>query len=223
MKTVQCARLVAGLAASFLLCTNALAQTTEAVAPQKAGGQKGGGGGHAMMAAQSRYGGPAYTGKPALNVTASLVAAGGGGKSFSAAKALTAMVGKDLVNKEVAKLTKQYGAERVKNWLAVFDFAVADALKIATNAKVKLPAANLKGKQLAAALVTAGLDKDNTFYVEFMLDKALSHGIHEQVMNDIDAKFGAEVDADYHRITNQAMYDLAQALGVKQVKLAEFH
>jgi len=173
--------------------------------------------------AHSRYGGPSYTGAPALPVTAALVQAGGGPEKFSAATALTAMVGKKLVGQEVAKLTKQYGAEPIKSWLTVFDFAVKDALKIATDAGVTLPHGTLKGKALATALVTAGLDKDNTFYVEFMLDKALSHKIHEKVMDDIDVKFGADADTSYHRITNQAMYDLAQALGAKQVKLAKFH
>jgi hypothetical protein len=206
--------LVAGMATSLFLATPAFAQP----APH-AGGHTG----HAMKMAHSRYGGPSYTGKPALGVTASLVAAGGGPGSFSAAKAITSMAGKSLTDQEVGKLTKQYGAARVKTWLAVFDFAVADALGIATKAGVKLPAGSLKGKQLAATLVKAGLGKDNTFYVEFLLDKALSHAIHEQVMDDIDAKFGATADADYHRITNQAMYDLAHALGMKQVKLASFH
>jgi len=171
----------------------------------------------------ARYGGPSYGGAPALAVTASLVAAGGGAENYSTARALTAMVGKDLVTAEMAKLTKQYGAAKVQTWLTVFDFAVKDALKIATKAGVKLPKPTLQGKELAAALVTAGADKDRTFYVEFLLDKVVSNKIHHQVMADIDAQFSPADDGEYHRITNQAMYDLAQALGAKQIKLAEFH
>jgi hypothetical protein len=178
--------------------------------------------GHMQM--MSRYAGPVYDGKPALPVTAALVTAGGGPENFSIAAALTSMVGKDAVSAEVANLTKQYGEDKVKSWMTVFDFAVKDALKIATDKGVALPKpAPLMGKRLATTLVSAGLDKDQTFYVEYMLDKAVSHGIHVQVMDDIDAKFGQEADADYHRITNQAMYDLAQALGEKKVKLAEYH
>src|SRR5690349_17031128 len=89
-------------------------------------------GGKAMPMAQSRYGGPSFTGKPALTVTASLVEAGGGPERFSAATALTNMVGAKLVKAEVAKLTKQYGADKVKTWLTVFDFAVKDSLRVAT-------------------------------------------------------------------------------------------
>lgn len=184
--------------------------------------QKSKGGSMAKMA-HSRYGGPSYTGAPALTVTASLVEAGGGPEEYSTAKALTAMAGEETVNAEVAKLTKQYGKERITSWLKVFDFAVKDGLSIATKAGVKLPKGDLTGKELAATLVKAGMDKDNTFYVEYMLDKAVSHSIHETVMNDIDKKFSPKEDADYHRITNQAMYDLGQALGLKNVKLAHFH
>jgi hypothetical protein len=175
------------------------------------------------MVKMARYGGPSYGGAPALNVTASLIAAGGGVEKFSVAKALTAMVGEKLVKAEVEKLTEQYGAEKVKTWLEVFDFAVRDAARIATEAGVKLPKADLKGKKLAETLVQAGLDKDGTFYTEFLLDKAVTNAIHHQVMDNIDKKYGTEADGVYHQITNQAMYDLAQALGAKQVKLASFH
>jgi len=172
---------------------------------------------------KARYGGPTYTGAPALAVTASFVKAGGGAVHFSSAAALTSMLGAKLVKAEVAKLTKQYGAEAVGNWLKVGDFAVADALKIATAAGVKLPKATLSGKKLAVAMVTAGLDKDGTFYTEFLLDKALTHNIHMKVMDDIDAKFREPVDASYHKISNQAFVDAAHALGAKTVRLAKFH
>ncbi len=173
----------------------------------------------------ARYGGPVYTGAPALNVTSALVAAGGGADNYSTATALTAMVGAPTVTAEVGKLTKQYGKARVGSWLTVFDFAVKDALAKATAAGVTLPDPDpsLTGKTLATTLVTAGLDKKNVFYTEYLLDKAVTHNIHVAVMNDIDAKFGAKADTDYHRITNQAMVDVAHALGAKKVKVAKLH
>jgi hypothetical protein len=174
-----------------------------------------------------RFGGPVYTGKPALGVTAALVMAGGGPAKFSTAAALTSMVGAPLVTAEVAKLTKQYGAAEVGTWLKTFDFAVADSLKIATAAGVKLPAADpkLTGKALAATLVNAGADKAGTFQIEFLLDKAVSHAIHVKVMNDIDSApgLGKKADLEYHTVSNQAFYDLAQALGAKTIKLAPLH
>lgn len=172
---------------------------------------------------KSRYGGPVYNGAPALAVTASLVKAGGGPAHFSTAKALTSMVGPKLVTAEVGKLTHQYGKASVGSWLTVFDFAVKDALKIATGAGVKLPAGPLSGHKLAATLVSAGTDADGTFYTEFLLDKAVTHKIHMQVMEDIDSKYGEPADRNYHRVTNQAMVDVAHALGAKSVKVASLH
>ena len=178
-------------------------------------------------AMHGRFGGPVYTGAPALGVTAALVMAGGGPAKFSTAAALTTMVGKATVAAEVAKLSKQYGAAAVTQWLKTFDYAVGDSLKIATAKGIKLPAADPKmtGAKLATTLVTAGTDADGVFQIEFLLDKAVSHGIHVQVMNDIDKApgFGKKADLDYHTISNQAFYDVAQALGAKSVKLAPLH
>jgi hypothetical protein len=42
-------------------------------------------------------------------------------------------------------------------------------------------------------------------------------------MADIDQKYGTEADGNYHRIADQAHYDLAQALGVTSVQLAAYH
>jgi hypothetical protein len=176
--------------------------------------------------AHGRFGGPVYDGPPALAVTAALVDAGGGAANYSTATALVSMVGKPTVDAEVAKLTKQYGAANVTLWLKTFDFAVDDSLKIATAAGIKLPApAPLKGKDLAIGLVKAGTADDGTFQIELLLDKAVSHKIHVQVMNDIDKEPGLGKNADlvYHTISNQAFYDVAQALGMTSVKLAPLH
>jgi hypothetical protein len=173
-----------------------------------------------------RFGGPVYNGPPALDVTAALVQAGGGAAQYSTAAALVSMLGKPTVDAEVAKLTKQYGADMVTQWLKTFDFAVDDSLKIATAAGIKLPApAPLQGKALAEGLVKAGVDSQGYFQIELLLDKAVSHKIHVQVMNDIDKApgFGKKADLDYHLISNQAFYDVAQALGLTSVKLAPLH
>jgi hypothetical protein len=178
---------------------------------------------HGMQ--MGRFGGPVYSGAPALAVTASLVAAGGGADKYSTATALTSMLGAATVKAEVGKLTKQYGAAAVTAWLKTFDFAVSDALKIATGAGVKLPEPTLSGKELAETLVKAGTASNGAFQIEFLLDKAVSHKIHVQVMNDIDNEpsLGKKADYDYHRISNQAFYDVAQALGLTSVKLAAVH
>jgi len=167
------------------------------------------------------FGGPIYHGQPALQVTAALVEAGGGAQNFSFSKALVSMLGQKTVNAEVAKLTKQYGKENVTHFIDGMTFAVKDGVKRATAAGIKLPAApaDLKGVKLAKTLVQAGTAPDGTFWAGYLFDHALSHQLHNEVMADIDAKSGHNADGNYtHYMLNQAMYDVAQALGMKEVK-----
>jgi len=208
---------------SFALAATSHSAATLAVAAPMDSGQDT----SEMGTMHGRFGGPVFDGAPALTVTAALIKAGGGAAGFSTAKALVSMLGADTVNAEVAKLSKQYGKDEVGTWLKTFDFAVADSLKIASAAGIKLPdaPADLTGSKLASTLVSAGTDSDNTFQIEFLLDKAVSHKIHVQVMNDIDADndLGKLADLRYHQISNQAFFDVAQALGLKNVKLADLH
>ncbi|MGH7073723.1 MAG: hypothetical protein ACREFD_05900 [Stellaceae bacterium] len=171
------------------------------------------------------FGGPIYEGAPALQVTAALVKAGGGAQHFTFSKALVSMLGAKTVNAEVAKLTKEYGKKNVTDFINGMTFAVHDGLKLATVAGVKLPAApaDLKGAKLARTLVEAGTAPDGKFWAGYLFDKALSHTIHVEVMADIDSRFNHAADENTHKILNQAMYDVAQALGMKNVKLASLH
>ncbi len=173
----------------------------------------------------NRYGGPVYGEAPALTVTASLVAAGGGAAHFSLAKALTSMIGPELTGKEVAKLQAQYGKKAVTEWLNSFDFAVKDGLRVAISKGIALPPPTLSGKKLAETLVQAGIAGDHTFWIGLVFDKALSHDIHIQVMDDVDrnSAYGNAVDYRLHQISNQAFYDLAHALGHDDVRLASVH
>lgn len=166
------------------------------------------------------FGGPIYHGEPALQVTSALVKAGGGAHNFTFSKALVSMLGEKTVNAEVDKLTKQYGKKNVTNFINGMTFAVNDGLKRATEAGVKLPTApaDLKGTKLAKTLVKAGTAPDGTFWAGYLFDHALSHKIHNEVMVDIDTKYSHVADGDTHYILNQAMYDVAQALGMKKVK-----
>jgi hypothetical protein len=171
------------------------------------------------------YGGPAYLGEPALEATAALVKAGGGAENFSFSKALVSMLGEKTVNAEVAKLNKQYGKKNVQGFIKGMDYAVNDALKLATEQGTKLPKApaNLKGKALAKALIKAGTAKNGTFWAGLMFDHAISHKLHNQVMTDINQNVSGYADMNTHRILNQAMYDTAHALDMKHVKLASLH
>jgi len=154
-----------------------------------------------------------YTGPPALQVTLSMIVAGGGPKNFDTAKLLKTLTGK-LFDAEVAKLTKQYGKDQVGQFLKTFDFVVNDSLKIVTQKKVALPSQPnpdpKDGAALAGALWAAGQSGEG-YNVEVMLDRAVSHPIHLQVMLDIDKKYNLTIDAQYHAILTTAMKDLAAA------------
>jgi hypothetical protein len=159
----------------------------------------------------SRFSGPGvYNGPPALPVTLSMVMAGGG-PNFSTLTLMRSLAG-DKTQAEIASLQKKFGNEKVNNFVMVFAFVVADSLKIAKEKGVVLPSKpdpNPKdGEALAGALWAAG-QTGTGFNVEVMLDRAVSHPIHDQVMDDIDAKYGIALDADYHAILTQAMNDLA--------------
>jgi hypothetical protein len=162
--------------------------------------------------APSRFSGPGvYTGAPALPVTLSMVIAGGGPANFQTLTLVKVLAG-DKTDAEVASLKKQFGDTKVTNFVKIFPFVVSDSLKIAKEKGVKLPSSpspNPKdGEALAGALWAAG-QTGHSFNVEVLLDRAVSHPIHEQVMKDIDAKYGLAADADYHAVLNQAMHDLA--------------
>lgn len=179
---------------------------------------------HQHQQTMNMFGGATYHGEPALAVTVALIEAGGGAENFSFAKALVHMLGQETVNQEVAKLTKQYSKEEVNTFLVGMDAAVNYAIKHVTKMGIELPeAADLNGQELAATLVKAGTTPDGTFWSGYLFDKALSNKIHNLVMIDINANEGYQADKISHKILNQAMYDVAQALGMKEVKLAELH
>jgi len=215
------------LAVAFSSVMPAIAQTTGGTMPASGmnssmyPGMKSGPD-HGMPGGTAGGDGVMYTGAPDLQATISLVTAGGPVGQFSIVQAITEMAGPTAANAEVAKLTTQYGKARVDSFVAVQNFAVDDAVKIATAAGVKFPEPTLHGAALAKRIVGLGLI-DGTYYEGTQLDHLVTSKIHEQVMNDIDKMYGTEADANYHLIANQAHYDLAQALGVTSVKLAAYH
>jgi hypothetical protein len=154
-----------------------------------------------------------YTGAPALQVTLSMVEAGGGPSHFQTVTLLKTLAGSKF-DAEVAKLTKQYGKDQVGQFLKTFDFVVSDSLRIVTEKKIALPSKPNpdphNGEALAGALWAAGQTGEG-YNVEVMLDRAVSHPIHLQVMGDIDNKYGLAADAQYHAVLTTAMKDLAAA------------
>jgi len=193
-----------------------------AVAPSFAADKMMGGhmGGHmapAMVSTSmnSRFGGPGvYTGAPALGVTLAVVVAGGGPKNFKTTTLLQTLAG-SAFKPEVAKLTKQYGAASVGQFIKSFDFVIADSLHYVTVKHIALPSEPAvdpkNGESLSGALWGASSIGGGKHNVEVGLDHLVSHPLHVLVMKDLDAKYGVAADAQYHVILTTAMADLAKA------------
>ncbi|GAC1551704.1 MAG: hypothetical protein NVS3B16_26450 [Vulcanimicrobiaceae bacterium] len=154
-----------------------------------------------------------YDGAPDLALTSAMVAAGGGPTHFSSFELFKVVTG-SLSGPEAEKLTKQFGAADVKNTFAVFDFAVNDTIRIATAKHIALPPpspAPTDAKALAVALYEAGLTDKGVWDVGYMLEHLISHPIHHEIMQDMDAKFGSENNGRFHMVLAQMMDDLAMA------------
>ena len=178
------------------------------------------------QASDNQYGGPIYAGAPDLATAGSLISAGGGPKSFSTRLALVAIIGPQLVDPEIAILQKQYGAANVSSWLQTFDFIIRTSAEKAVAAGVTFPLSSPShtGKALFTDVMRAGQDSGSTFWTGTMLDRLVTHGVHVATMQDVDATLGADADANYHKITNQFVYDVAVQLGLGDtVKLAADH
>jgi hypothetical protein len=165
----------------------------------------------------ARFGGTNYCNNPKLTTTLSLVVAGGGPAKFSTVTLVQSLAGAKA-GAEVASLQKKFGKATVAQFIKTFDFVIADSLKIVKAKNITLPSAPSpdpkNGKALSGALYMLGVDPKGGFSVEYMLDHLVSHGIHVQVMKDIDAKYGLAADAQYHVALTQVMNDLKAVYGL---------
>jgi hypothetical protein len=156
-----------------------------------------------------------YEGHLDLSLTAALVTAGGGPEHFSSQQVFALLTG-SAADAEKAKLIKQFGAERITNAFAVFDFAIDDTIRIAGEKHIALPAPYpdpSNPKALALALYAAGRSGSGKWDVGYMLEHLISHPIHHAIMHDMDAKFGAANNASFHVVLTQIMTDLAGVYG----------
>jgi hypothetical protein len=156
---------------------------------------------------QARYNGP-----PDLALTAAVVDAGGGPKSFSSQRLFTYLAGKDAANEGTA-LTNRYGAQNVKQFFVTFDAFVDSALTQLTSKGVALPAGkSASGDELTHELYQAGVIPDGRYDVGYMLEHLISRPMHITLMNDVNANpaFGPTQNAEFHVILTSAIQDLNQ-------------
>lgn len=175
-------------------------------------------------AIHGRYGGGVYLGAPTLNVTASMVRAGGGIGNFSIENALRNAAGDEWVTTELTQLGEKYGRKKVRKWEETFEFCVTDSFSKDDDAGIVMPHSEMHGRQLGMAMVNAGVDDNNHIFTsELWMDRTESHGVHMKVMDDMDKQFGSDSSGDCHQITNKLFFDMAVHLGMTQVKLAGFN
>src|SRR5579863_2354123 len=156
---------------------------------------------------QARYNGP-----PDLALTAAVIQAGGGPKSFSSQQLFSYLAGKDAAN-EGAALTNKYGAQNVKQFFVTFDAFVNGALTQLTAKGVALPAAKTaSGDELTHELYQAGIIPDGRYDVGYMLEHLISRPMHITLMQSVNANpaFGPTENAEFHVILTSAIRDLNQ-------------
>jgi hypothetical protein len=174
------------------------------------------------MNGMDRFGGTMDNSNPDLNLTASFIGAGGGAYNFNIWTALREMGGRQFAEDEKLSLQAQFGVDKVAKWQDDFQFAVLDSYLLAKKNGIDLPATSMYwGPLLGQKVVDSGQDGNKNFYLGVMLDRTVSHGIHWQVLRDIDSMSGERSDYDFHRITNQAMVDLAHQLRLMDVKTGD--
>jgi hypothetical protein len=160
------------------------------------------------------FGGPAYTGQPDVDLNSSFIGAGGGPYNFDIKEALGRMGGHVWAENEMLNLQSQFGAQAVQEWRDTFQFAVLDSYLIAKKNGINISwEPTYTGALLGERVVEAGQNGDHNFNSNFFMDKTVSGDIHHQVMRDIWVMNGRLSLRDFHRITNQAMTDLAHQLG----------
>ncbi len=162
----------------------------------------------AMNASHGRY-----YGKPDLTLTAQMIAAGGGAKSFSSEKLVAYLAGPDMA-KESASLQHRFGAANVAQFFKTFDAFVHLAVIQVERQHISLPDASVPpAPTLARSLYNAGVMPDGRYDVGYMLEHMLSRPMHITLMHEADADtaVGPRNNAEFHVILSAAIMDLHRA------------
>jgi hypothetical protein len=180
-------------------------------------------GGTAAVAQTMPANGPAYAGQPNLPVAVSFIDAGGGAGGFSSVRALSSVVGPSALQSELQKLASEYGPGARDRFVKLFDFAINDAWMRAGTHDLHMPPPNGEGgRMLGVALIRTGTAPNGQFWSGYFFDHLLSQRVSNDVMSDLDARYGPGSAAQFLRMANQFFYDLSQHLGTA-VALAPVH
>ncbi len=174
----------------------------------------------ALSGGYAGYAGPRYTASTDFPTTIALMNMGGGPERFSPKWALRKLVGQKIADEEVAMLNSAYGPPDVNSFFEVFKFAMDDAARLEREKRVVYPRPALSGRRLATQVfqdATVG-GAPRTGY---LFDHLFTQQVTDRVMRDIDIRFGARQNATFQRVGNQVLFDLARAIGTRNVALAD--
>lgn len=147
-----------------------------------------------------------YAGAPNLALTARLVAAGEDRGVFRSERLFIGAYGAAWPM-ERASLRARFGAQRLRDCFAVFDYAIADALRIVARDKVAVPAPVAASEPLAAELFDAGMTPAGRYDVGYMLERLVTHAYHHEIMVDLDARFNPRTNAAFHLVLTSLVQD----------------
>jgi hypothetical protein len=157
------------------------------------------------------FGSPVYVGAADLPIAFDLIEAGGGAGSFSVVRAWETMIGPGAVQDDLTELARGYGQPDADQFVRIFNFAIADAWTHFGADDVNVPGqTGSTGPSLAVAMVRAGTAPDGAFWTGYMLGHILTPRVYRQVTADIDARYGSDADARFHRMSNQFFNAVAQ-------------
>jgi hypothetical protein len=152
-----------------------------------------------------------YSGPPDTALADWFIGSGGGPGSFSTIRAFDGMIGQDAVLSAERDLASTGGSHGSDGFIHQMDYAVADAWTVASRHDVKLGnAPAVTGQtELARSLVRDGSTPDGTFDVGYLFAHLFTPAVSVQVMQDLDARFGAGTSAQFTQSANRFFSDVA--------------
>jgi hypothetical protein len=152
-----------------------------------------------------------------LALASSFIASGGGAGNFSAVRSFNAMVGADAVIANQRQLANAYGQDKANQFIQIFDYAIADAWRLAGRNNISIPAPTETGGQaLATQLVQAGIGNGGTtFDNDVFFTGLFGPKISGQVAVDVNARFGSGTWINFGEMADQFFRTMGQTVGMK--------
>jgi len=154
---------------------------------------------------------PSNGGSANLGVASAFIGSGGGAGNFSTVRAFDDMIGDQNVLSALSDLRSTFGPDQAGEFVRDFDYAVADAWNVGSRENVKLTSAPAQQADtvLAQSLVRAGTIRDGAFDLDQMFSALFTPTVEQQVMQDLDTRYGAGTSNSFARMGDRFFSDVA--------------